>query len=158
MSDPSTLIARYEEGAGKLSAAIAGLTPDALTAFPVPGTWSIQQIVLHVADAEMVFADRIKRVIAEESPLLLAFDENRWASHLAYNEQSAPDAAALVELTRRQIARILRTLPKEAFARVGAHSQAGPQTLAQIIERVTGHLDHHLKYLVDKREKVASAR
>ncbi len=149
-----TFIDNYEKAARHLRDAIQGLQPEDLLAFPVPGTWSIQQIVLHLADTELVMAERMKRVIAEEKPALQSFDENKWSQNLHYHDQSAQDAATMVELTRKQMARVLRQLPDDAFDRIGTHNQAGPQRLREIIERATRHLDHHLKFILDKREKL----
>lgn len=149
-----TFIDAYENGGLKLRQSIQGLQREDLVAFPVPGTWSIQQIVLHLADTEGVLADRIKRIIAEDNPALLAFDETKWAAHLHYHDQSAEDAAALVKLTRRQLARVLRALPDNAFDRQGIHNQAGPLRLRDIVQKANTHLDHHLKFLMDKREKL----
>ena len=36
-------------------------------AYPIAGTWSIAELVAHVLDSDLVFADRIKRLIAEDS-------------------------------------------------------------------------------------------
>jgi hypothetical protein len=72
------LIEEYEKGGDDLRMAVRGLEREDLLAFPVPGTWSIQQIVIHLLDSELVTADRMKRVIAEEKAALLSFDENRW--------------------------------------------------------------------------------
>lgn len=144
-------IEEYEAGAQKLAQAIRGLTREDLLAFPVPGTWSIQQIVLHLADCEQVYADRMKRIIAEENPTLQGFDQNKWVAGLFYEEQSAEDAVALVELTRRQMARVLRSLPEEAFERSGTHSEYGVRSLAQLVDGACKHLDHHLKFVHQKR-------
>ena len=95
-----TFIDTYEKAGRHVAEAIQGLQPEDLLAFPVPGTWSIQQIVLHLADSELVFLDRMKRVIAEEKPALLAFDENKWSAHLHYHDQSATEAATIVELAQ----------------------------------------------------------
>jgi hypothetical protein len=149
-----SFIDAYEKGGERLTLALRGLLPEDLLAFPVPGTWSIQQIALHVADAESVLADRIKRVIAEENPSLLAFAENKWVANLHYDEQSAQDAGVMVELTRRQLSRVLRSLPDSAFDRKGVHSEVGPISLKDIVVKATTHLEHHLKFLVDKREKL----
>ena len=51
------LIERYVAEAGELGKSITGLAPEDLLAFPVPGTWSIQQIVLHIVDSDLVLAD-----------------------------------------------------------------------------------------------------
>ena len=146
-----TFIDDYEKAADKLILSLRGLQREDLLAFPVPGTWSIQQIAIHLADSEQVAADRMKRVIAQENASLLAWSENKWAEHLRYDEQSAEDAGKLVELTRRQMARILRAQRDEAFDRKGVHSEIGPISLKELLIRTNKHLEHHLKFLVDKR-------
>lgn len=149
-----SLINPYENGATRAAEMIAGLSREQLLATPIPGKWSLQQLIIHVADSDQVLADRMKRVIAEEKPTLLAFDENRWMSQLRYEDQSVEDAVKLLELTRRQMARVLRKLPDAVFQRQGVHSQAGPMTLAQIVEKATAHLEHHLKFAAEKRAKL----
>ena len=149
-------IASYASDAAAVGDAIAGLSRQQLLEVPVPGTWSIQRIVIHLADSEQVFADRMKRVIAEENPSLMAFDQDRWMKSLDYDGQSAAGAATLIELTRTQLAAVLRSLPQSAFSREGIHSQAGPMTLAAIMEKAVGHLRHHLKFLLEKRAMVES--
>ncbi len=141
----------YEAGGRKLADAVRGFSRQDFLAVPILGKWSTQQVVLHLMDAEMAFADRMKRVIAEENPPLLAWDENRFAANLHYEDQSAEDAALLV---RRQLAAVLRKLPDEAFDRSGTHNVRGPQTLAKLIEFDNWHLDHHLKFIAEKRAKL----
>src|SRR5258706_10110666 len=115
MDQQKALIDQFEAGIGKTKAAIAGLSREDLLAVPVPGKWSIQQVVIHLQDAEAVSIDRMKRVIAEERPLLIGFDENLYVANLSYAEQSAADAAEMVDLGRRQFVRILRRLPATAW-------------------------------------------
>jgi hypothetical protein len=150
------LIDQYASGGEKLSLAIRGLTQEDLLAPPPDepevGKWTIQQVVVHLADCEGVHADRIKRVIAEENPTLLAFDENKWAAGLHYEAQSAEDAVKLVELTRKQLAVVLRELADEAFSRSGTHSEAGRKTLEELVRTTVEHLEHHVKFIHRKRE------
>jgi uncharacterized damage-inducible protein DinB len=152
------LIKKYSEGGEELGHSIEGLTAADLQqappadAGPEIGRWTIQQVVVHLADAEAAFADRVRRVIAEDDPVLQAWDENRFAERLMYPEQSAEDAAALVSLTRRQLGRVLRKLPEEAFERAGRHSERGRQTLAEILAMAVWHMNHHLNFIKAKRE------
>ncbi|CAA9414109.1 MAG: hypothetical protein AVDCRST_MAG64-2491 [uncultured Phycisphaerae bacterium] len=148
------LLELYEDGGRKLTKAVEHLDRNDLTAFPVPNTWSIQQLVVHLADCDLVFSDRIKRVVAEDKPQLLAFDESRWAKNLHYELQSPQDAVELFALNRRVTAAVLKVLPDEAFARTGVHSEKGELKLEQIVRTAVNHLDHHLKFLYDKREKL----
>jgi hypothetical protein len=148
------LIELYAAGGKLLRSAIAGLTREDLTAFPVPGTWSIQQIVLHLMDSDLITADRMKRIIAEENPTLIGFDESSFARELFYHDQSIEDAATIFDLNRRMFSVVLRKLPASAFAREGTHNERGPLTLAQLVEGMVKHMDHHLKFLYEKRNKL----
>src|SRR5256885_11831461 len=110
----ASLIDHYESGGEKLSRAIRGLSRDDLLVKPATdapkdiGKWSIQQVVIHLADSDLVLADRIKRVIAEDNPPLLAFDENKWVEKLQYDDQPAEGAARLFDLSRKQLAAVLK--------------------------------------------------
>jgi uncharacterized damage-inducible protein DinB len=152
--DYSSLIDRFEAGGQKVREAIAGLSRQDLLAFPVSGMWSIQQVVIHLQDAELVAIDRMKRIIAEDKPLLVAWDENEFVKNLSYEEQSAEDAAQTLDLARRQMARILRKLPDTAWSRFGIHSERGKVTLGEQLEMYTNHLERHLKFAQEKRAKL----
>ena len=69
-------------GGEKLRQAIKGLGREDLTAFPVPGTWSIQQIVIHLMDSDLIGTDRMKRIIAEENPTLVGYDQDKFVASL----------------------------------------------------------------------------
>ena len=48
---------------------------------------------MHLLDSDLVASDRMKRVIAEPNPTLLAYDENLWVKNLSYDQarpQSSP--------------------------------------------------------------------
>ena len=149
------LIDDYFRGAEKVALAIRGLTREDLLCKPDPnaniGKWSIQEVVLHLADCDGVFADRMKRVLSEDNQQLLAFDENKWAASLAYDEQSAEDAATIFELTRKQMTTVLRAASDAQLARTGTHSERGKQTVLDILGYAVRHLDHHLKFIHAKR-------
>jgi hypothetical protein len=148
------LIDQYAAGGSKLRPAIAGLTRDDLLARPGPGAWSVHELVIHVVDSDFVGMDRMKRVIAETNPPLIGFDENLWIEHHTPHEQSLDDAIVLFEAGRRQMTRILRQLPEPAFSRTGQHSERGPLTLENLVQTFVTHVDHHLKFLADKRERL----
>ncbi len=145
------LVEQYAAGAERLSQAIAGLSRDELLAYPVPGTWSIQQIVLHLMDSDLISSDRMKRVIAEENPMLIGFDETAFTRGLFYESLDAALAADVFAKNRRLTAEILRRVPEEAFDRFGTHSERGRVTLIQLVQGMIDHLEHHLQFLRDKR-------
>lgn len=151
-----TLIDEYLAGAGLLRNAVAGMTPEQLNAAPVPGQWSTRQVICHISDFEPVYADRMKRVIVEDDPPLRGGDPDAFAAKLAYDVRDIDEELQLIESVRRHVARILRTLPAEAFQRTGIHSADGPLTLETLLRRITGHIPHHVRFIEEKRKALAS--
>jgi hypothetical protein len=152
MSAIAPLIENYLAGVETLRQAVAGMTGDQLRTRPVPGKWSTQEVVCHLADFEPILSDRMKRVIAEERPQLIGADENRFAATLAYQERDVVEELAIIDQTRRQLARILRLLPDEALSRVGVHNERGPLTLEKLLFSAINHIPHHVKFIQDKRK------
>jgi len=148
------LIEQYAHDGEKLRLAVRGLTDEDLKKFPVPGTWSIQQIVIHLMDSELISAERMKRMIAEDNPTLIGYDETKFSKNLHYHDQSAADAITILDLNRKLFARVLRRLPDEAFNRTGTHNERGKLLLGQYLQSTVNHLEHHLKFIHEKREKL----
>jgi hypothetical protein len=157
MSTLTPLIDAYVNGVQPLREAVAGLTPEQLRARPVPGKWSTLEVVCHLADFDPILADRMKRVIAEDRPTLLGADEKRFAAALAYHERDLEEELSLIEQTRRQLARVLRTLQPEALSRVGVHNERGELTLERLLTIATKHIPHHVQFIYEKRRALGLA-
>ena len=69
------LIEQYQAGSDKLRRAVAGLSREQLQARPGPGAWSIHEVIVHLADSDAISIDRMKRIVAEDTPALLYADE-----------------------------------------------------------------------------------
>jgi hypothetical protein len=145
------LIDRYAAGANQLALAIAGLTREDLNSFPVPGTWSIQQIVLHMMESDLTASDRMKRVISMDNPLLMGYDETAAANKLCYEQLDPQLACEVFAKNRLLTAELLRHVPKEAWERSGIHSERGKLTLRDLVADYAEHLEHHLKFIRQKR-------
>ena len=150
--DHDALIEQYLAGPDLLRRAIAGLTKGQLLARPIPGKWSTQEVVCHLADYEPIYADRMKRVIALKEPELLKGDPGLFAERLAYDQRDVQEELALIELVRKQMARILRSLTPEDFQRKGGHSRDGALTLEELLQRITGHIPHHVRFIEEKKK------
>ncbi|MHB8860849.1 MAG: DinB family protein [Pirellulaceae bacterium] len=153
---PATLIDDYLAGPPKLRAIIVGMTNDQLDAKPIEGQWSTRQVVCHLADCEVVYADRIKRVIAEDNPTLLNLNPDLFAASLAYDQRDVNEELQLIEAIRKQLGRILWALKPEQFQRTGNHSTDGPLTLEQLLQRITAHIPHHATFIESKRAAIMS--
>lgn len=141
----------YLNGPPSLRRTVSGMTREQLVARPIPGKWSTLEVVCHLADFEPILADRMKRIIAEDRPALLGANESRFAATLAYHDRDLAEELAIIEQTRQQMARILRTLKPEVMSRIGVHNERGPLTLEQLLASATNHLPHHQKFILEKR-------
>jgi uncharacterized damage-inducible protein DinB len=146
------LLESYLEGPRLLRKAVAGLSQEQLRARPIAGKWSTLEVVCHLADFDPILADRMKRIIAEDQPQLLGASENRFAAALAYHDREIQEELAIVENTRAQMARILRTLPQAALERTGIHNERGPMTLERLLTLSANHIPHHLVFIEEKRK------
>ena len=154
MPSPQELADQYLAGAAQLRSAVAGMTREQLLARPIAGKWSTLEVVCHIADFDPILVDRMKRIIAlgKDVPLLLIADENLFVSELKYHERDAEEELAVIESTRKQMARIIRGLTPEHLQLTGNHSRKGIQTLEKVIQIATGHIPHHLAFVAEKRK------
>ncbi len=150
-SSPSELIDAFLDSLPRLRRAVADLSPDQLRARPVPGKWSTLEVVCHLVDSDQAWCHRMKRVIAEERPLLIGYDETRFTASLPYQESDLNETLALMEGMRRQMARTLRALPEAAWSRTGVHSERGLVTLAEMLRLEAEHVPHHIVHILEKR-------
>src|SRR5437867_5278652 len=121
MAALQALIEQYLDGPKQLRQAVAGMSREQVLARPVAGKWSTLEVVCHLTDFDPILADRMKRVIAMDRPTLLGADENLFAATLAYHSRDLEEELGILERTRSQMARILRTLPDSALKRLGVH-------------------------------------
>jgi len=152
---PTALTADYLAGIDLLQSAVAGMTRDQVLARPIAGKWSTLEVVAHLADFEPIFADRIKRILATDRPLLIAADEQPFAAQLRYHDRDIQTEVQLIAATRRQLACILHGFPPEAWQRCGIHSHVGLVTVEQILTQAARHIQHHVPFIVAKKETLA---
>lgn len=141
----------YVDGPAQLRRLVSDLSPSQLEARPVPGKWSTLEVVCHLVDSEQAWCHRMKRVIAEEKPLLIGYDETRFAASLGYHHHDLDSELALLEGMRLQMAQILRNLPESSWARTAVHSERGLITLEEMLLAEVEHIPHHITKIIEKR-------
>jgi hypothetical protein len=145
------LIDAYLDGPKRLRQTVDDLNAEQLKSRPVAGKWSTLEVVCHLVDSEQAWCHRMKRVIAEERPLLIGYDESRFTSTLLYHHHDLNSELALLEGMRLQMASILRALPEASWLRTGVHSERGLITLAEMLEAEVEHVPHHIRHIIEKR-------
>lgn len=149
-TDIPDLISAFESGPDKVCSVVRGLSDDQMNAVPVPGKWSIAQVVCHLVDADLEYCQRIKRVLVEDNPTLQELVPDAFAAALHYQARNVSEELDLLAATRAHMASILKATDVEDFQRTGVHSAEGPMTLETLLERITGHIDHHVAFIEEK--------
>lgn len=108
------------------------------------GKWSVRYILNHLADAETVLYDRIRRVISEPRGVVWAFDQEAWASKLDY-------ARVPVALSRNIFASVREAVIFYAQAHYDQnghlefiHSETGLRRLKDEFDKIALHNANHL--------------
>ncbi len=147
----SELIGAYRRGPALLRESVADLSREQLLAYPVAGKMSAQEVVCHVVDADQFLADRMKRTIATDLPLLVGVNGIAYLDALHYAERDLALDFALIEATRTQMAADLGRLGEDAWARTAIHTETGLVTLRGLLLHAVRHLERHVDAIHEKR-------
>lgn len=121
MSEREALLARYKGGYAAFAAAIAECR-DLDTA---DEGWTPRMVAHHLADSEMTSAIRLRRLLAEDGPVIAGYDENAFARVLRYDTRPVEASLRAVEAARATSAELLDALTDEEWARRGTHTESG---------------------------------
>jgi hypothetical protein len=137
-----TLIAQYTAGYDEVVKALAGADDAALDRRPGPGTWSAREIVHHLADSEMTSAIRLRRLLAEDAPVIVGYDQEAFARTLHYDRPIAGSLDAF-RGARVSSAELLERMTEADWARAGTHSEIGVYPVTRWLEVYAEHATKH---------------
>ena len=122
--------------------------------------WTVRFLLHHLADAEMVFFDRIRRVISEERrQVLWAFDPAAAAIALDWEHMPLALSRGIYDSVRAGVIYQDRLHYERRGDREFVHSEAGIRTLKDEFDKVGWHNQHHLDQIqkaLDGRQRGGS--
>jgi hypothetical protein len=137
-----TILAGTPAEIGKLILAIG---PDRENEPLAPGKWGAAQIVAHLADCELVFGFRLRQTLAEDSPVIQPFDQDKWAK--TYLGVPARQALEVFTALRGWNLRLIGVALPDAGDRKMTHPERGTMTFLNVVETMAGHDLNHLGQL-----------
>lgn len=149
------LIARYEAGYEEVVRSLEGFPAEQQTERPLPGKWSAREIVHHLADSEMTSAIRLRKLLAEESPLIQGYDQDAYAERLRYNERDTAPALEAFRLARATTAQLLAVMTDEDWSRAGHHTESGPYSAEDWLRIYAAHAHGHAAQIRRLREAMS---
>ena len=153
MSTLANTLERFRRAPELLAVVLTGVYGEETDFTLAPDKWSIRQIMAHLADGELVGAQRFRQVIAEENPKLGAFDQDAWARNLDYARRQPKQALDSFRRIRAENYDLLKALPESAFDRTGVHSERGPLSLMQLLETYAAHAETHARQMQTIRDE-----
>jgi hypothetical protein len=141
------LIQQFADGPARLRAALATVPPAALKWRPAPREWSAHEVVIHCADSETNSFARIRFLVAETSPTIQGYDQDRWAVTFGYHDLPLEPALAVVDAVRASTTALIRGLPDETWTRVGHHTESGRYSAEDWLQIYADHLEGHARQI-----------
>ena len=136
------LIERYRDGIDEVDTALAGATTVELDRRPAPSEWSARDVAHHLADSETMSTIRLRRLLAEDEPIIQAYDEAEFARRLHYDRAIEPSLAVFAAVRTANI-ELLETLTDDEWARTGTHSDDGPYSVEGWLQIYADHGHDH---------------
>lgn len=141
-ADREADLERYATGAIDVDDAVARISDEELDRRPSPDEWSPREVIHHLADSESMAYIRLRRLLAEDNPVIDGYDEPEWARRLHYNRPIEPSLAVL-RAVRAASLQLLGTLTSEEWARTGTHSESGAYSVDQWLAIYAKHSHEH---------------
>ncbi len=157
LSTPDLLL-RFRKGVENFDRRLFWLTEEQLDQAFLPdagvGRWPARVLIGHVADADLVAVHRMRKIVAEERPLLAEWDENAFVDQNLYGVGQGVSGGgsigafvAIIHTLRQWAAMWLAGLSEAQLARTGMHPSKGEQSVRTIVASYTYHLESHAAYL-----------
>lgn len=112
-----------------------------------PGKWSVRFILLHLADSETVFVDRIHRILSEPRPVIWVMDQEAWASGLAYDRVPLEISRHVYESVRNAVIYYANEFYEAKGHLEFVHSVTGVRTLKDEFDKIATHNENHLRQI-----------
>lgn len=106
---------------------------------PEPGEWSVIECIGHLVDSELTTAGRVRWIVAEDQPDIVAYDQALWVDRLRHGEEDPDDLLAMFEVLRAANLRLRRSRRDDDHRRVGIHRERGPESYELIVRLAAGH-------------------
>src|SRR5579883_1572222 len=118
------------------------------------GGWTPRQIVHHLADSETTSAIRLRRLLAENQPVIQGYDEELFARKLHYDRPIGA-SLELLRAVRAASAELLDWLTEEEWTREGTHSEQGSYSVEDWLRIYAAHAHDHAAQILSVKAKAS---
>lgn len=139
--DPLEIISRTP---GALRRLVAAHPIEQWRARPFPDKWTPGEVIGHLVDTEFVYGFRIRFILCEHEPEILAMDQDRWVVGQGHGERAPEELVDEFRAMREINLGLWRRMTPPDLDRVGRHRERGPESLGTLLVMFAGHDLSHL--------------
>jgi hypothetical protein len=150
-AERARLIQRYRDGYAKVAESLEGATEDEMDEAPA-GEWTPRMVVHHLADAEMIGAERLRRLLAEANPRIQGYDEEAFAETLTKDRPVEPSVEA-IRWARETTLQVLERMSEDDWKRAGVHDERGRFTAEDWLAMYAPHAHDHAEQINRMRRR-----
>ena len=151
----AALLTRYRDGAAAFRDAVADAADAELDERPIQGEWTVREIAHHLADSELTSAVRLRRLVAEDAPVIQGYDEMAFVRRLHVTARPIASSIEAAAAARASTLTILLALTEAEWARTGTHSEHGAYSVEGWLRE---YADHPWDHAEQARRVLAALR
>lgn len=130
----------------RLQETVGSLSDEQLSKTYRDGSWTVRQLVHHIADSQLNMYQRLKLALTDDNPTVPAFDHDKWAIQ---PDTSSPieSSVKMLEGINERIVSLGHSLTDEQLDRFFTHRENGEITVATKVAKLSWHEEHHLAHI-----------
>jgi hypothetical protein len=128
----------------KIARLLKGVPKSKLRKRPQPAKWSAHEIMVHLADTEIVYGSRVRMILGQPGVTIIGFDQDIWVTNLNYGRRDTATALAQFTAMRKANIDLLKAVKPEQWKHFGMHSERGEESVEMMVSMMAGHDVNHL--------------
>lgn len=138
-------ILMIEAAPERLKQRVISLNEEELELTYKPGSWTVRQIVHHLADSHMNMWIRVKHTLSQNNPTIQPYNQNIWADSIDYKTAHLGDSLLIFEGIQHRFSNLLKHLSEDDFKRTYIHPEYGKTfSLSEVTQLYAWHGMHHV--------------
>lgn len=136
----------------RLRETVGSLNEEELSKTYRDGSWTVRQLVHHIADSQLNMYQRLKLALTDENPNVPAFDEEKWAIQ-PDTKLPVESSIKILEGLNERIVFLGNNIAEAELNRSFTHQTNGKITVATKVAKLAWHEEHHLAHIQIALEK-----
>ncbi len=133
--------------AKKLARIIRGVPTAKLRQRPAPDKWSVNEVLAHLADSEIIIGFRLRLILGAPGSPITAVDQDSAVTNGHYELRDPHKSVEQFRVVREANLALLKSLTPEQWKHYGIHSERGQETIEHIVRLYAGHDINHLQQI-----------